>query len=196
MKKCIRKSFFNICVGIGVSMLILCGCGSKTSMISFESANELLQTAEESEQMLPSTEADEYIVVYICGAVKSPGVFSLPKNSRVKDALEAAGGFSEAAAESSVNLAARLKDEEMICVLTLEEQAEKDEDTQSSPLVDINTADINTLCGLPGIGESRARDIVMYRKENGAFRVKEDIMKVNGIKESLYKKICDLITVK
>ena len=196
MKKCIKKSFcvFSVCIGISVS--VLCSCESKSTMISFETSAESPEVSEGNDTLKVDAETVDCIVVYVCGAVEEPGVFSLPKDSRAKDALDAAGGFSENAAVSSVNLAARLKDEEMICVLTLEEQAQEDSAREGSSLININTADINTLCNLPGIGESRARDIVLYRKENGAFQIKEDIMKVTGIKESLYKKICDLIIVK
>ena len=68
--------------------------------------------------------------------------------------------------------------------------------TEDTQLININTADIYNLCRLPGIGESKARDIVTYREKNGTFREKEDIMKVTGIKESLYQRISDLISVK
>lgn len=62
-------------------------------------------------------------------------------------------------------------------------------------LVNINTASAEELCALPGIGASRAADIVRYREQNGAFQTKEDIMKVSGIKQNAYDKLCDKITV-
>ena len=62
-------------------------------------------------------------------------------------------------------------------------------------LVNINTASAEELCTLPGIGASRAADIVRYREKNGAFQTKEDIMKVSGIKQNAYDKLCDRITV-
>ncbi len=67
---------------------------------------------------------------------------------------------------------------------------------QVSGLVNINTADAAVLVTLPGIGESRAQDIIAYREKNGSFANCEDIMKVSGIKASIYEKICDRITVK
>ena len=145
--------------------------------------------------------ADE-IVVYICGAVKEPGVIALAKGSRMHDAVQAAGGFSENAALTSVNLAAKLEDEQMIYVLTKEEAeaqaavSSMNSSAAENGLVNINTADIDALCSLPGIGESKARDIVTYREKQGAFQKKEDIMQVTGIKENLYRRICDLISVK
>ena len=68
------------------------------------------------------------------------------------------------------------------------------EDTGGS-LVDINHADREALCTLPGIGASRAEDIIAYRESHGAFQKCEDIMKVSGIKDSVYTKIKDKITV-
>ena len=59
----------------------------------------------------------------------------------------------------------------------------------------INTASAEELCALPGIGAYRAADIVRYREQNGAFQPKEDIMKVSGIKQNAYDKLCDKITV-
>ena len=202
MKKCIKIQLLTVGIVIGLSVSALCSCSTENQPVAFEDemflAGNGWSGAEDAELDCDSKEMAEQIVVYICGAVKRPGVFTLPKGSRVNDVLEAAGGFAENAARSSVNLAARLEDEEMICVLTLEELLEKEhrEQAENNGLIDINTADMDTLCDLPGIGESKARDIVLYRKENGAFRIKEDIMKVEGIKENLYQKICDLITVK
>lgn len=165
------------------------------------------------------TGKEDCIQVYVCGAVNTPGVYALPSGSRVNDAVEAAGGFTEHAAVTSINLAQKLADEQMIYIFTLEELKQAKEaggtetltyipadlrkgvagesrTTEEPQLININTADIYSLCRLPGIGESKARDIVTYREKNGTFRKKEDIMKVTGIKESLYQRISDLISVK
>lgn len=75
-------------------------------------------------------------------------------------------------------------------------RSEESSSSQTSGLVNINTADTALLITLPGIGESRARDIIAYREENGGFAKCEDIMRVSGIKTSVYEKICDRITVK
>ncbi len=154
-----------------------------------------------SETVSTVTDA-QWIQVYICGAVVHPGVYTLSEGSRLNDAVLAAGGFTEGAEESSVNLAAKIADEDMIYVYSKEQMVAGEyvpmlpSSLQESGLVNINTADLNTLCTLPGIGESRARDIITYREKNGAFQKKEDIMQVSGIKESLYQRICDLISVK
>lgn len=136
------------------------------------------------------------IRVHVCGAVMSPGVVALPEDSRAEDALEAAGGFAENAWRDYVNLAERVQDGEKLYFPTLEESESLVLQEADSGLVNINTADVAMLCTLPGIGESRANDIIAYREANGPFGSCEDIMKVSGIKDSVYSKISDKITVK
>ncbi len=137
--------------------------------------------------------------VYVCGAVKEPGVVSLPQGSIAEDALLAAGGFSENAWRDYVNLAERVTDGEKLYFPSLDERDSWEETADQAAVsgaVNINTADAALLCTLPGIGESKAGDIIAYREKNGNFATKEDIMKVPGIKESVYEKISDKITVK
>ena len=186
-----------LCVGI------LSGCDQEEDVAFFsESVTEQQEpetVVEESPEDIPE---EGEILVYICGAVKEPGVIALPEGSRMNDAVLAAGGFSEDAAVTGVNLAAKLQDEQMIVILTEEEFNDReeagDEDIsgEEDTVVNLNTADVSDLCSLPGIGESKAREIITYREKNGAFRKKEDVMQVTGIKENLYRRICDLISVK
>lgn len=138
------------------------------------------------------------ILVHVCGAVVNPGVVALPQGSRAEDALLAAGGFAEDASRDYVNLAGYVSDGEKLYFPTREEvttgiqvQAVTDDG-----LVNINTADVTALCTLPGIGEARARDIIAYRETHGDFKSCEDIMKVSGIKTSVYDKLSDKIKVK
>ena len=146
------------------------------------------------------------IRVYVCGAVRESGVYTLPQGARVCDAVEAAGGLSEEADEISLNQARILSDGEQITVLT-KEQAEKsalmaaegsaaDEGRPPDSLrININTAGPEELQKLNGIGAARAADIIAYREEHGGFQKIEDIMKVTGIKSSLFNRIKDGITV-
>lgn len=172
------------------------------------SQEEMVQTAAEN-----ATEPIE-LYVHVCGAVKAPGVYVLPEGSRVVDAVEAAGGTLESASEESLNQALPVTDGMQIYVPTMEE-AEKSqewihtgersgqpgsaavsESNGSTGKININTADVTTLCTLPGIGESRASSIVAYREEHGGFSTIEDIMKVSGIKDAAFGKIKDKICVK
>lgn len=131
-------------------------------------------------------------LVHICGAVKEPGVYSLPEGSRVVDAIRAAGGLTQDASERDVNQASVVADGMQIVVPTLEEvkngsytwgAAAKGGGETEDGLVDINTADAALLMTLPGIGQTRADAIVAYREQHGSFSTIEDIMKVDGIKE-------------
>lgn len=79
--------------------------------------------------------------------------------------------------------------------LQVKEREEKKNNQEENSKVDLNTADEAMLCTLPGIGESRAKSIIAYRKEHGNFRTTEDIMKVSGIKEAAYEKIREYVTV-
>ena len=109
----------------------------------------------------------------------------------------AAGGFSGEASEDYLNLAAPVSDGMQIRILS-EEEAQKQRQKQANDamgLININTASVAELCTLPGIGESRAEDIVAYRTQNGMFTTKEEIMQVSGIKDSLYRKIEDKICI-
>ena len=137
------------------------------------------------------------IYVHICGEVNNPGVYELAEGSRIFEAVEAAGGFTEEAAQASLNLAQVISDEEQIVILTQDEAAEKArlEREQAAGIVNLNTASKEQLMTLTGIGESRAEDILRYRKEYGGFQAIEEIMNVPGIKESAYLKIKDSITV-
>lgn len=143
-------------------------------------------------------ETEQEICVYVCGAVETPGVVFLPAGSRAADALEAAGGFAPDAAEEAVNLAAKVSDGEKLYFPACGEYAAQAEQEKAaaSGLININTADAAQLCTLPGIGESRAADIIAYRESHGGFAACEDIMRVSGIKESVYSKISSRITVK
>ena len=126
------------------------------------------------------------VTVYITGEVRNPGLYSLPYGSRVKDAVEAAGGFTNEAYVEGLNLAARLRDGQHIPVYSRNEVPQK---------VNINTADKWLLEALPGIGPTTARRIVEYREEHGPFGQIEDIKKVRGIGEGTFEKIKDKITI-
>ncbi len=137
------------------------------------------------------------LIVDVAGAIPKPGVYEFPEGSRVKDAVEAAGGFLAEADKSTINLAAPLEDgqrldipflagtEPLGAVPTQEGQAE---------LIDINTADVDTLSTLPGIGPTLAQRIVDYRDTYGPFFYIEDIMNVEGISATTFENIKDLIT--
>ncbi|MCR5719778.1 MAG: ComEA family DNA-binding protein [Lachnospiraceae bacterium] len=171
---------------------LLTGCGQNDRAMDFGALEESDFFYNENENLTKNS-PDNKLCVYVCGAVKNPGVYELPENSRVNDALKAAGGLLPEGDEININLAKPLSDGERIYFPKVSEEGKIPQD---DGLVDINHASVTQLCTLPGIGESRAGDIVAYRESNGPFKQKEDIMKVTGIKTSLFNKISDLITVK
>lgn len=149
----------------------------------------------------PSHTDEPGYFVHICGEVNQPGVYELPAGSRVFEAVEAAGGFTEAAAPDSLNLAQKVSDGMKLVILsekeaeTLSGESFSGTAGESDGLININTASKEQLMTLTGIGESRADDIIRFREESGGFEKIEDIMKVPGIKNAGFQKIKDRITV-
>lgn len=192
-----------VCFGV-LAIVMLAGCSSgqgrtqeQTDLVFGQQADSAFAQPElQGEQVLAVTEVPQ-VIVFVCGAVLSPGVVELPEDSRVLDALEAAGGFTADASRDYLNLARLLTDGEKLYFPTVAEAAEwaQQEAVARSGLVDINTAGASGLCSLPGIGDSRAADIIRYREENGPFATIEDLQRVDCITENIYSKLADKITV-
>ena len=138
-------------------------------------------------------ERETHIYVFVCGAVVRPGVYELEEGSRVFEAIEAAGGFTKEASKNMVNQAEILKDEMKVYVPT-QKEVEVQNETDSGK-ININTAAKSELMELPGVGEAKADQIIQYREAHGSFRQIEDIMSISGIKEGLFEKIKEYITV-
>ncbi|TKJ28198.1 MAG: hypothetical protein CEE40_12165 [Chloroflexi bacterium B3_Chlor] len=138
------------------------------------------------------------VAVYVTGAVVNPGVYFLPEDSRVQEALQAAGGPTKEADLNRVNLARRVHDEEQIYIAEVGEENPPVPSGSSSEggLININTASAGELEGLPGIGPTLAQCIIDHREAHGPFATVEEIMDVRGIGEGLFEAIKDLITVK
>ena len=140
---------------------------------------------------LRETASPKLLYVYVCGAVQSPGVYSLPEGARAVDALEAAGGFGPEADQSAVNLAALLTDGMQITVPKIGEDTAE----TGGGKINLNTADAAALETLPGIGPAKAKAVIDYREKNGPFRDCSELTGVPGIGEALYKQIEDRVTV-
>lgn len=140
------------------------------------------------------------VVVHVAGAVSSPGVYTLPADSRVDDAVRAAGATADADL-SQLNLAQKLADGQKITVPAAGEtpapadNAAPSDSSQSGALVNINTATQEELETLPSIGEVRAQAIIAYREEHGGFRTTDELMEVSGIGEKIFADIAPHITV-
>ena len=158
---------------------------------------------------------DDIVIIHITGSVKNPGIVKLKEGSRIEDAIEAAGGLTENADITKVNLAYVVEDGTKIKIPSASEEDIGDEDiidsksgdniiieentvssSNSTQTININKATEKEFETLPGIGPSLASKIIEYRNQNGKFGSIEDIKNVNGIGDSKYEKIKDLITVK
>lgn len=159
---------------------------------------EIKETTIETEDEKPGI-----FSIHVCGAVANPSVYQVEEGTRIYQVIEKAGGFLEEADRDYLNLALEVEDGMQIRIPTKEETKdcqvplliERGESEKASAKVNLNTAEEEVLCTLPGIGESRAKSIIQYRQEHGSFQRIEDIMKVSGIKEAAYEKIKDYITV-
>lgn len=201
----IRQLFTVLCC-----LVLLCGCGTDSSEddIVIRMSDEEESCTDLSDENMTSvseivneTQTSVMLFVHVCGAVVNPGVYQLEPGSRLYEAVERAGGLTEDADGTCLNMARELSDGEQVLILTKEEMAAMphvptdSQRTQTPGLVNINTATLAELTTVSGIGESRAQAIIAYREVNGAFQCIEDIKQVDGIKDGLFSKIKDQITV-
>ena len=179
---------------IGGVLLLLVGAGGLFS--KKEEAVEdvtVVETTALAEKTEVSTTQVVVIFVDIKGAVKNPGVYQMKSGDRVKDALDAAGGLTDEADSQKVNLAQRVEDQMVIVVPKVGEEATEmpagvtSKEAAKDGKVNINTATVEELKTLKGVGEKKAEAIIEYRKKNGSFKTKEDLMKVHGIGKKLFE---------
>ncbi len=158
------------------------------------------------------------IKVYVVGCVRKPGIVTLLKGSMICDAVSEAGGLTEEADRDNINMVYSLNENVMLYIKSKKDESDglgkgavivsdsgkgaevigKGDDPAGADrnvLVNINTAGVDELDTLPGIGEATARDIIAYRDKYGGFGVIEDIMKVPRIKDNRFESIRDYITV-
>jgi competence protein ComEA len=198
-----------ICLAVGLAFYIYRTGGEKpesslqtSDMIKAESS-AVKKEGESSDQVISSQDSP-FVMVDIKGAVQKPGVYQLPKDARVKDALAQAGGATKEADLRQLNLASKLQDEMAVYIPAAGEEIPPSSPVSSisssgtsndQPLVNINTANTDELQTLNGIGPSKASAIVSYREENGLFQTVEDLGQVSGIGEKSLEKIKAQITV-
>lgn len=177
---------------------------------------DVLTEAEASVERDVLTEAEAAdVYVFVCGQVVNPGVYCLPKGSRICDAVDMAGGCLETADIHVVNQAECLTDGEKIYIPALGEECPSDTAGASGSgmaagssgvrtdgmsgagtgRLNLNTATREELLQLPGIGETKADAILEYRESRGSFTSIEELMNIAGIKEGVFSKIKEYITV-
>lgn len=159
---------------------------------------------EETTTMMPQN-----CYVDIKGEVLRPGVYEFSCESRVQEVIKKAGGFTEEADETKINLAQKISDQMQIIVPNLHSKqeggvtggdSEKGNSSNTTPsnskqgTVNINTATLEELQTIKGIGKKKAEAILQYRKEHGAFRTKEDLLQVKGIGKKALEAIESQVT--
>ena len=219
-----KKRMIFICMIAVVSAFLLAGCGRKDAyVISGETLDESLADASSVDETVLDSGPSATIYVDVDGAVSQPGVYSLPDNARVFDAVDAAGGLLPEACSEILNQAEHVSDGQKLYIMTKEEwevqkelggsqewtgtqegtgkqgqngtQGTQKQAEQDDELVDLNRATEGELCTLPGIGQTRAQAIIAYREVSGGFRSIDEIQNVSGIKSGTYEKIKNKIKV-
>ncbi len=212
----------NFMIFISILLLVFFGIvfsrkinlGKTVYVVSPESKNFQEENEEEEKQHDQKLDAGEEIMVYISGEVKMPGVVKINKEDRLMNGIEKLGGLTENADLNRVNLAMKLEDG---CHYIIPKQGENTEEIQetspenshnaqehtenslsnspSSGKVNINSATLEELKSLSGIGEVIAKRILEYRKESGSFKSIEEIKNVSGIGEKKFEGIKDAIKI-
>ena len=170
------------------------------------SVNEIVET-----EKIGIEDKKEKVVIHVIGEVNEPGVVKLEEGSRIIDAINSAGGKTEEADLSKINLAYIVEDGTQIYIPRINENINSLElisadagqgivlENPTSEIfqgkVNINTANKEKLVTLPGIGETTAQKIIEYREQNGKFKEITDLKNINGIGEAKYENLKDKITV-
>ncbi|WP_314450969.1 helix-hairpin-helix domain-containing protein [uncultured Granulicatella sp.] len=202
------KKVLSIISGVlAVIVIILVGRGmmaspTKEKVMVTNAVN--ITRVEETTTMMPQN-----CYVDIKGEVLRPGVYEFSCESRIQEVIKKAGGFTEEADEIKINLAQKISDQMQIIVPNLnskqeggvtEGNSEKGNLSNTTPsnlkqgTVNINTATLEQLQTIKGIGKKKAEAILQYRKEHGAFRTKEDLLQVKGIGKKALEAIESQVT--
>lgn len=192
---------------------LICLTEGGTEKIPKEEKAEAQESSEEETRISRET---GIAYVHVCGQVANPGVYPLPSGSRLYEAIEAAGGLLESGAGEQLNQAAQVEDGQRVYVPSKEEvqqglvggihtdwqgevgignAASQGDLTAGSGKVNLNTASKEQLMTLSGIGEAKAMSIIAYREEHGGFQKVEELMEVQGIKEGVFNKVRDRISI-
>lgn len=185
-----------------------------TSNESYEQLDIISEEKDDKNKENVENEQEEMIVIHIAGEVKKPGIVKIKEGARIADIIEEAGGLTEKANITNINLAYIIEDGQKIIIPSKEEKVEIEQEgyiqtengagiineeqgiSNKNQVVNINKATKEELQTLQGIGESTAEKIITYRKENGNFKQIEDIKNVPGIGDAKYENIKGKINVK
>ena len=158
------------------------------------------EALEKPQNVVSEIETKEKIKIYITGEVNSPGVLELIDGDRIEDAINKAGGITENASLDKVNLAYKLEDGQKVYIPNKDDKEEIEivstengqnviNTTSKNSKIKINSASIEKLCEIPGVGEALAQRIIDYRTENGKFKNIEELKNVSGIGNKKFESI-------
>ena len=190
---------------IGMAVFLVLAAVAVAHVLSGAAAASEFQIESSEEAYDSSAEPTEIheLYVHVSGEVNEPGLYELEKGSRVADAVNLAGGFTEEADENACNLARIIGDGEHIVIPSIEEtsyalvQGADDGGSaqELSPIVNINTATAVQLESLPGIGSATAQKIIADREANGPYGSADDLTRVPGIGQKKLEALVGLICV-
>lgn len=196
----VKGSVLFVCLIIGMGLFWMSRQGEEVE----EAATSLAETTILPQEVEDKTTISTVIYVDVKGEIHHPGVYQMKAESRVKDLIEAAGGFTPLADDQKLNLAQLLEDQMVIVVPKKGEEVNSElaqaptsqkKEVGKEGKVNINTATVEELKTLKGIGEKKAEAIIEYRKKNGSFKNKEELMKVRGIGKKLYESFQERVIV-
>ena len=196
----VKGSILFVCLIIGMGLFWMSRQGEEVE----EADTSLAETTILPQEVEDKTTVSTVIYVDVKGEVHHPGVYQMKAENRVKDLIEAAGGFTPLADDQKLNLAQLLEDQMVIVVPKKGEEVNSElvqaptsqkKEVGKEGKVNINTATVEELKTLKGIGEKKAEAIIEYRKKNGSFKNKEELMKVRGIGKKLYESFEERVIV-
>ena len=196
----IKVGVLFVCLIIGMGLFWRSRQGEEVE----EADTSLAETTILPQEVEDKTTISTVIYVDVKGEVHHPGVYQMKAENRVKDLIEAAGGFTPLADDQKLNLAQLLEDQMVIVVPKKGEEVNSElaqaptsqkKEVGKEGKVNINTATVEELKTLKGIGEKKAEAIIEYRKQNGSFKNKEELMKVRGIGKKLYESFQERVIV-
>ncbi|MBP1968727.1 competence protein ComEA [Virgibacillus natechei] len=190
-----KSSFFIALAGIILAFLFFTRAGGgEENNTEFDAVTPTLDEGPEQDNDIGPNETVAF--VDIKGAVVKPGVYEMDTDDRVDDLIQIAGGFTEDADQSQVNLAQKVQDEMSITIpMEGEETQEGNNTSTDSGKVKINDATQEEIESLNGVGPSKAQAIIDFRDEYGLFQTPEDLLEVSGIGETTLENLLDAIQV-
>ncbi len=192
-----RKEIISITIILVLVIIILFQSFHNDKEIEINESNII----EKKESKLKEEDIEK-IIVDIKGEINKPGIYEMNNGNRIIDVITKAGGLTKNADTNSINLSEKIVDEMVIIIPTLNinntsELTDKKviNDLPKDKRISINTASIDELMTIKGIGTTKAKKIIEYRNKNGKFKKIEDIKKVSGIGNSTFEKIKNYIKI-